>query len=377
VTPASLVSHRFAIADAERAYELLDSDQPYLGILLNYPADAAISRRVPIKARAQATADKNTIGLIGAGNFAKGVLLPALKKLPNVTLTGVVTTSGVSAHHAANKFGFAFASTDAASVLDDPQTNTVVIATRHSSHAALTCAALAAGKHVFCEKPLALTDQELADVMAAAEKSSGVLAAGFNRRFAPQVRAIKDAFADRAGPLMMSYRVNAGTVPATSWLVGEQGGGRILGEVCHFIDTLSFLAGAPVTGVAAQRPGTSADSVAATLTFADGSVGTIVYTAIGDASFPKEYLEVFAADRVAVLDDFRALTLSVRGRRRRRSSLSRDKGHHDLLAAFLEATRGEGPPPMTLAEIANVTSATLSVERAATTRAQVLLDDRS
>src|SRR5262249_10761256 len=166
VTPTDLVSHRFPIADAEKAYNLLDGDKPSLGILLEYPADAAVSRRVAVGVRSHTVAvGKSRVGMFGAGSFAKAVLLPALKKLPNVTLTGIVTTSGVSAHHAARKFGFSFASTDTMSVLGDPDTNTVVIATRHSTHARLARMALDAGKHVFCEKPLALTEEELADVM--------------------------------------------------------------------------------------------------------------------------------------------------------------------------------------------------------------------
>jgi len=169
---------------------------------------------------------------------------------------------------------------------------------------------------------------------------------------------------------MMSYRVNAGAVPATSWLVGEEGGGRVLGEVCHFVDTMSYLAGTPVARVAACRLEAAADAVAVTLSFADGSVGTILYTSVGDPSFPKERLEVFAADRVAVLDDFRSLTLSVAGKRRRRSTMSRDKGHRALLAAFVTAARGEGVAPMSLAEIANVSSATFAIEEAVRTRAE-------
>jgi polar amino acid transport system substrate-binding protein len=173
---------------------------------------------------------------------------------------------------------------------------------------------------------------------------------------------------------MMSYRVNAGALPATSWLIGKEGGGRVMGEVCHFVDTMRYLAGAPVLRVSASRLEAAADSVAATLVFADGSVGTILYTSVGDPSFPKERLEVFASGRAAVLDDFRSLTLSVAGKRRRRRAFSRDKGHRALLAAFVAAARGEGPPPMTLAEIANVTSATFAIEEAMRTRAETAVE---
>jgi polar amino acid transport system substrate-binding protein len=375
VTPAALVSHRFPIAAAREAYALLESEKPCLGVLLAYPVDAPLSRRVAlVSVRRSPVRGQCRVGVIGAGNFAKGVLIPALRKHPNVTLGAVVTSGGISARHAAAKFGFSSAATDAAAVLDDLETQAVVIATRHSSHARLARMALEAGKHVFCEKPLALTRDELDAVISAAQTSPGLLTVGFNRRCAPYVREIKETIAARAGPLMMSYRVNAGAVPATSWLVGPEGGGRVLGEVCHFVDTMSFLAGAPVARVSARRLETSADSVAATLTFADGSIGTILYTAVGDPSFPKERLEVFAADRVAVLDDFRALTLSVAGKRRRRRALSRDKGHRALLAAFIAAARGEGPLPMSLGEIANVTAATFAIEEALRTRAETVVD---
>jgi polar amino acid transport system substrate-binding protein len=375
VTPAALVSHRFPIASAEEAYGLLESGSPCLGVLLNYPKDAPLARRVVLAPVPRTVARGGTrVAMIGAGNFAKGVLIPALKKIPNVTLGGVATSSGISAHHAATKFGFSFAATDAVAVIGDGETDAVIIATRHSSHARLARMALEAGKHVFCEKPLALTRDELAEVIKAAERSPGILAVGFNRRCAPFVREIKETIASRAGPLMMSYRVNAGAVAATSWLVGEEGGGRVLGEVCHFVDTMSYLAGAPVTRVSATRLEAAADAVAATLSFADGSVGTILYTSVGDPSFPKEHLEVFAADRVAVLDDYRALTLAVAGKRRRKKSMSRDKGHRALLEAFVAATRGEGRAPMTLAEIANVTRATFAIEEAARTRAEMMVD---
>lgn len=375
VTPTDLVSHRFPIAAAHDAYDLLESGKPCLGVLLRYPEDAPVARRIAIKSAPRAVVGgRCRVSVIGAGNFAKGVLIPALRKLPSVELGGVVTSGGISAHRAASKFGFSFAATDTASVLDERETDAIVIATRHASHARLARTALGAGKHVFCEKPLALNKNELADVMQAAATSPGILTVGFNRRFAPYVRLIKEAVAGRAGPLMMSYRINAGALPATSWLVGDEGGGRIVGEVCHFVDTMSFIAAAPVARVQAHRLDGSSDSIAATLHFADGSIGTIVYASGGDPTFPKERLEVFGFGRVAVLDDFRTLTLSVAGKRRRTRALWRDKGHSDLLRAFIGATRGEGPPPMTSAEIANVTSTTFAIEEAIRTRAEITVE---
>jgi predicted dehydrogenase/threonine dehydrogenase-like Zn-dependent dehydrogenase len=365
VTPARLISHRYPIADAADAYKLLASSAPCLGILLTYPTDAPLVRRLPVTANKPVENNSgNRIGFIGAGSFARDTLMPLASAVPGATLTVVATKSGSSARHAAKKFGFRFAASDPAEVIADEATDTVVIATRHSTHAQLVVSALQHGKHVFCEKPLALTKEELDKVMSAANGSKTLLAVGFNRRFAPYILATKQWLSGHAGPLVMTYRVNAGTLPAAHWSLGEEGGGRIIGEVCHFVDAMASLVGAPVLRVSAHRPPGSSDSVVATLVFAGGSVGTIVYTALGDASLPKEFLEVFAPGRAAILDDFRKLSLVADGKTRRRRTFRRDKGHKALLAAFVKATQSQGPLPMTLAEIANVTSTTFAIESA-------------
>lgn len=250
VTPSKLVTHRFPIEQAEAAYKLMDGDEPYLAILLTYAdTPTPIERSIPVAGKKGSAATGRGTGFIGFGNYAKSVLLPALKKAGNERLTTVVTSTGLSAHDAAERQGFAHAATEPQAVLGDADTDCVFVATRHDSHARLTVEALKAGKHVFVEKPLALTIDQLAEVQAAASAARGVLTVGFNRRFAPMMVEAKVALANRGGPIAMHYRINAGHVPGDSWLHGSEGGGRIAGEACHFVDALTFLAGGPPVAI--------------------------------------------------------------------------------------------------------------------------------
>ncbi len=366
VTPKALVTHRFPIAEAEEAYRLMTDGTPHLGILLTYPEqeDRVLSRRLALRPAAVPRMGEARIGFIGFGNYAKSTLLPALRKAGGGILTGVATATGVSARHAAERFGFAFAATDAAEVLADESTDTVFIATRHNSHADLVVAALEAGKHVFCEKPLAMNREELAAVLATAARAPGRLTVGFNRRFAPLMVEAKAALAGRTAPLVMLYRVNAGAIPRDNWIQGAEGGGRIVGEVCHFVDALTYLCGAPPVEVRAIAAEGHGDAVSVLLRMADGSTGTIVYSSIGDAAAPKEYLEALGDGRLMRLDDFRRLTGTVRGRTRTRRHGRQDKGQRGLVAAFLAATRKGAEPPIPLAELAAVTEATFAIEEA-------------
>ena len=363
VTPKKFVTHRWAIGEAEKAYELMESGAPHLAILLTYPESAGrpIARevaRTPRSVKAELG-----VGFVGMGNYARAVLLPRVKGAAGVSLTAVVTKTGISANHSADKFGFAVAATDPAAAIDDATTDAVFIATRHDTHAALTARALRAGKHVFCEKPLAIEAAGLDDVLDAASGAPGMLTVGFNRRFAPLLIQAKTALEPRSGPLMMLYRVNAGMLPADSWIQRGEGGGRILGEICHFVDALTFLSGSlPIEAQAAAAAG-HPDAVSILLRFADGSVGTIVYTSLGDAGVPKEYLEAFANGRVVQLDDFARLTIHANSKAKVVKA-SQDKGQAQLVAAFLDAARGRAPAPIPLDEIAAVTRATLAIEDA-------------
>lgn len=363
VTPHRLVTHRFPIAEAERAYRLMDGDEPYLAILLTYPDAAGPPARAVDIRPSSARPAGDGVAFIGFGNYAKSVLLPAVRKAGAANLRTIVTATGLSAHAGAEKYGFARAATDPDEAFADPAVSTVFIATRHDSHAALAIRALAAGKHVFVEKPLALDAAELDAVIAAAEAGPGLLTVGFNRRFAPMVREAQRALGARTGPLAMTYRVNAGAIPRDNWVHGSQGGGRILGEACHFVDTLAALCGSAPVEVAAASPAEIADSVAAMLRFADGSVGTILYSSLGDPAVAKERIEIFGTGIVIEINDFSEIAISRGGRTRRRKA-GQDKGQANLVAAFLAATASGGPPPIPLADLERVTAATLALANA-------------
>jgi polar amino acid transport system substrate-binding protein len=364
VTPARLVTHRFPIAEAEKAYAVMESGEEHLAMLLTYDENASPSRSLSRVAEARRpTTGGNRVAFVGFGNYARSVLLPALRRAAGVTLEAVATSTGLAAGHAGETAGFATVATDPSMVIADPLVDTVFIATRHDTHARLAAEALRAGKHVFCEKPLALDREELDEAMAAAFASPGVLAVGFNRRFAPLLREAKAALEPRSGPLVMIYRVNAGSIPREHWTQREEGGGRILGEMCHFVDALTFLAGSLPLEVQAIAARDHADAVSALLRFSDGSTGTIVYSSLGDPGLPKEHIEIFARGRIVQIDDFRALTIFAGGKATRKRA-TQDKGQRDLVAAFLEATRGARPAPIPLDEIFAVSEATLMIEEA-------------
>jgi predicted dehydrogenase len=371
--PARLTTHTFDLDDGARAYGLLGGEEPSVGILLRYPGrDEPGPRNVRLDSSGTRTSVRLRrsirapvrVAVIGAGGFARGVLMPLLAR--EASIVAVANATGLSARAAATRFGAEVASTDPAGVIDDPDVDAVVIATRHDTHAEYVVRALERGKHVFVEKPLALDEEELARVERAAEASTGVVMVGFNRRFAPLARQLADAVG-RPGPLVATYRVNAGRLPRSHWTHDpEVGGGRIVGEVCHFVDFLTFLCGGPPTRVSAEGVGGGSepreDSVAATLRFADGSVGVVVYTALGDPSLAKERVEVLGEAGAATLDDFRLLSLH-RGGEQHDIERTRDKGHAAEIAAFLGACR-DGRQPWPVSDMVGVMRATFQIRRA-------------
>ena len=375
---APLVSHRFDIAEAEKAYELITAAATdSLGVLLSYPSDEKPrSRRVDVATRAQTASNEPGIGLIGAGNFATVTLLPALQAAGTARLTGVCTASGVSAQHAARKFGFDFATTDVDEILSDDRTEAIVIATRHDRHADELAAVLRSKRHVFCEKPLCLNVAELSQVVAqwrAHEGRCSVLV-GFNRRFSPMARQLRDYLGGGAGAYSIQYRVNAGALPANHWTRDRAiGGGRLIGEVCHFIDFISFLTSAEPKRVRAVHPPTADEDLHLTLEMTDGSVASIAYVAQGGASLPKEWIEVHRSGRSGVLDNFRALALHGSSGRPKKRKRGQDKGHRALMAGWVESLRG-GQPLISFRSIVATTLATFAAEESIKSGRVVELD---
>ncbi len=378
VKMAPIVTHRFTVDDAAKAYALISGKskkkEPFLGVLLTYPPDSVPETVVPLRAAPaaeNASADAVRLGVLGAGTFATLVALPAVARISKVEKISIVSAGGLSAKLAARDFGFERASTDPADVLDDPRVNAVGIFTRHHLHARFAAAALRNGKHVFCEKPLALREEELAEVERAWSKAAGVspriLMVGFNRRFAPLIAPVREMIAESGEPPVMAIRVNAGPLPREHWTQDPvQGGGRILGEACHFVDLLTFLAGAkPVRIFGSGAPAfgvDTEDNFAATLEFENGAVGNLVYTSAGDRAFSKERVEVFCGERVAVLDDFRALEIWRNGSRRQWNSILRqDKGHAAVWQTFIRTILEGTPAPIPADELFAVTRATFAL----------------
>ncbi|MBI5164816.1 MAG: bi-domain-containing oxidoreductase [Magnetospirillum sp.] len=364
---AALVTHRFAFDRAEDAYRLVTGgDEPSLGVVLRY--EGAPSRFPTPAFRRQAAAPSGhcTLGVLGAGSFARTVLLPELKRVEGVTFKTLCTTRGHTAGHGAETFSFAHATTDVGEVFDDPAINAVLIATRHANHAELTARALEAGKSVIVEKPLALDRTQLNRVIAARNAAPGFFMVGFNRRFAPMSIAARAHLARHSGPKMVVLRVNAGGLPAESWVnAAEEGGGRILGEVCHFVDLARMLVGHPIAAVQADTAQVSAggcDDLTVTLSFADGSLATIVYTALGDSSFSKERIEGFAGSTVVTVDNFLSLSVTEGGRTRvEKARMGLDKGHRAELELFARAVAAGGPAPVDEAETIETSLATIAV----------------
>ena len=350
-------------------------------MVITYSATPSRVRRIELGPTviADASAAKVTVGMLGAGNFAAAVLLPALKATAKVELAGLASVSGATARAGATRFGFRYCSSDEQELLRDPSINTIVVATRHHLHGRQVIAALEAGKHVFCEKPLCISESELAAVVQAYQEAESrgsrlQLMVGFNRRFAPHALKLRDFVRASNEPLVMNYRVNAGFLPLSHWTQDpEQGGGRIIGEACHFVDFLTWLAGSPIASVhataLANRGHYRDDNFVATLGFEDGSIGTITYVANGDKSFPKERLEVFGGGAVGVLDDFRTLTL-VRGNQSKttQSRLRQDKGHQGEWRAFADSILAGGPSPIPIGELINVTATCFEILKAIRTR---------
>ena len=393
VDVSGLITHKFPVQRAQSAYDLITgkSREPFLGVVLQYSGTADESRSLALVAERAAETNRSpsthsgaTVGLLGAGVFAAGTLIPAMKASTDTTLIAVCAATGSHAQQVERKFGFQSCTTNEVGLVQDPRVNTIVIATRHHLHAKQVLAALAAGKNVFCEKPLCLSEDELRSIAGAYlginPAHRPVMTVGFNRRFAPMAVQMKSFLATITEPLALHYRVNAGQLPPDHWVNDrELGGGRILGEVCHFVDLLMFLAGARVVEVEARAIGNSGrysgDNVLASLRFENGSEGTISYLANGDRAFSKERIEVFGGGSTAVLEDFRRLEL-VRGGRKQtiRSRWHQDKGHRGEWDAFAQSVRRHSGAPIAFEEIVCSTLATFRIDESVSTGKRIQVD---
>jgi polar amino acid transport system substrate-binding protein len=307
------------------------------------------------------------LGVIGAGGYVPAMLLPHFKAA-GINFRSIATASGVSAHDVGKRFGFEFAVSSAEEVLEDNDINLVVVGTRHDLHVELATKALQLNKHVFVEKPLALTDAQLDGIASAAATSSGHLMVGFNRRFSPLAREAKELFAGRDAPLSIIYRVNAGRIPKDHWTQNEkEGGGRIVGEVCHFVDLMTFLTDANPISVFAESVSSRSsgvidcDSVFITLKFSDGSNGTIAYLAEGDKALAKERVEIFGAGKVFVLEDFRSGSTYKDNRESVVTLKAQDKGQADQVRAVCSSVLSNAPAPISLEDLITTTRTTFRI----------------
>lgn len=369
-----LITHRFKFEDAAQAYELLTSDKSALGILLQYQSDSSTRHEKSVTLDNEATfeASKPVVGFVGAGNYASRMLIPAFKA-GGAQLHTIATSGGINGVTHGEKAGFAKTTTDTSAMISDSEINTVAIVTRHNSHAHFISEALNAGKNVFVEKPLAVTLEELAEVEAtyyskASTASAPKLMVGFNRRFSPQVQKMKELLSSVKEPKSFMMTMNAGAIPADHWTQdNEVGGGRIIGEACHFIDLMRFLADSEIVSVQCRRMGDvdgvdiTEDKAAIILGFADGSFGTIHYLANGAANFPKERVEVFSAGRVLQLDNFRKLKAFGWPGFSKMNLWKQDKGQTDCAAAFLSSIESGKESPIPARELFEVARITIEI----------------
>ena len=386
VTPSKLITHRFEMEQALDAYQLLlgKISEPYLGIVINYPlpeGESVFKRSLQINSpQEKNVADKGDLsaGFIGCGNFTKSVLLPGLKKLPGVNIKTLCTATGMSCAETAKKEGFEVATTDYKELLNDAAIDAVFVTTQHNSHSKFVCETLEVKKAVFVEKPLAINQEQLNQIETAYQKQSdSFVMAGFNRRFSPHAKLIKEYFADRRGPMTLHYRVNAGIIPPDIWIQDlEVGGGRIVGEACHFIDFAGFVVGSRAVEVQAMCVNTdnaqlvAEDNVSIAIKYDDGSIANILYVAVGSPDLEKEYCEIFADESVAILNDYRSTRCFGKlGKSALKGKQS--KGFAEELTAFATAVKSGNPSPITFESLVETTRITFAVREALRSRKTV------
>jgi predicted dehydrogenase len=354
---------------------------PYVGVVIDYPeSEQEDSRRSEIiedeeKAlhtdtlESYAPCDSISLGVIGAGLFGKALLLPSLKKIKHIKLSTLATSSSSNVYHTAIKYGFNQSTTDYKELLDDNDINSVIILTPHSMHANMVIEALHAGKHVFVEKPLCINEEELKEVMdKKASFSDRFLMVGYNRRFSPHASRARDEIKKRKEPVVIHYRINAGFVAHDHWVHSEEeGGSRIVGEVCHFVDMLQYLTGSNPVRVYAERVSgdnraiVNSDNLAVTVKFQDGSIGSIVYAGSGDKSFSREQIEIFSEGKTVIIRDFKETQFYYSGKKKSFKTINQEMGYKEELQHFFDIISGKLSPGITPGEMFYSTQAVFSI----------------
>jgi len=385
VNVRALISHRFPIDEAEMVYRNIMENKggPYVGVVLEYPDESLnvnsyklLERKISLKTKQQIANNNSqiTVGVIGAGLFGKALLLPALKKVPDVHFHMLSTSSSANVYHTAKKYGFCQCTTDYREVLNNKDINVVVILTPHSMHARMVSEALAAGKHVFVEKPLCISEEELSGIiqtysaLRTPHSAFPYLMVGYNRRFSPHAVKISQNLSNRKDPLVIHYRINAGFVPADHWVHSEEeGGSRVIGEICHFVDFMQFVTKSNPVRVFAERVAgnnrstINSDNVVITIKFADGSVGDITYSASGDKAFSREQIEIFSEGMTIVSTDFKQTICYRDGKKKLFKTFSQEMGYKDELQHFVEVVTGKVSPTMQAEEIFYSTQAVFCI----------------
>jgi len=366
ISPKALLTHTYDYNDAMQAYDLLEGkiQEKYLGIVLEYNNEINLDEhKVVQRTNKIIHSDKVNLGLIGAGNFTKSVILPNIQKVGGYELVGVCTATGVSAEGTGKKYDFKYTTTDSSEIFTNSEINSVAITTQHNHHASLVQKAIENKKHCFVEKPLCIYEEELESINEAYSGES-IVQVGFNRRFSPMLEQMKSHL---SGQISVNYRVNAGIIPKDVWIQDREiGGGRIIGEVCHFIDTCSFLIESEIVSVYAstvQKSNQSIpdeDNVNITLNYANGSTATIAYYAYGDSTMSKEYIEVFGNGVSMEMHDFRELIIYENGKKSKEKSANQDKGFKNEFKAFKEAVTS-GIPAISFESIYNTTKTTFKI----------------
>ena len=366
-----LISHRFKIDEAEEAYKAVMENKSgeYIGVLLRYDAEGSeLATRIQLKKESKKAKDRINVGLIGAGTFAATTILPIIKKLPSVNLRGVASATGPSGKHAGDKFGFEYCTTDYNEILEDPDIDCVLIATRPNLHAGIVVEALNHGKDVFVEKPLALSVSELKEIVTTLRKKPHRLMVGLNRRFASLVLRAKEFLNEGGQPLVIYYLISTPPFPKDAWILDRNdGGGIVKGDMCHMVDLAQFLAGSlPVKVYAEGLPNSGVyapnENLVVTITFANGSVASLVWLANGGKAFVSEEIEAFGGGVGCIIDNFRSLAVTRKGRKKRIWKLNRDVGHNGEFAAFFSAIQKGEEAPVDFEEYLYTTLTTFAIE---------------